>query len=52
MFNDRGDEYYTIIPRVEGKAHRDNRYAALEALEAAIARGGQPGRVGKTENDE
>jgi hypothetical protein len=45
MFNDQGDEYYSIIPRVEGKAHRENRYKSLEALEGAINRGDQPGEV-------
>ena len=49
MFNSQGDEYFSIIPRAEGKAHREARYTTLETLEAAIARGDQPGEVGREE---
>jgi hypothetical protein len=45
MFNDRRDEFFTIIPRVDGKAWRPARDAALTMIQEAISEGREPGEV-------
>lgn len=46
MKNEHGDELFTIVPQDGSGAHnRSQRTKALEALEAALATGQEPGRV-------
>jgi hypothetical protein len=41
----RGHEYFTIIPRIDGKAWRPARDAALTAIQEAIDEGREPGPI-------
>ena len=45
MTDGRGREYFAIVPAARGKAWRLRKEAALDALDEAIARGGEPGEV-------
>ena len=43
--NDRGHEYFMLIPCEGGKAYREARLTALECLVEAIQMGLPPGQV-------
>jgi hypothetical protein len=45
MWDRRGAEYFAIVPRVDGKAWKDIRIAALTAIQEAIDNGNDPGPV-------
>ena len=48
LIDDRGDEYWTLIPTCSGKRYRDTRDRVLDALQDAIERGDEPGEVTTT----
>jgi hypothetical protein len=45
MWDRRGAEYFAIVPRVDGKAWKDIRIAALTAIQEAIDEGREPGPI-------
>lgn len=46
MADDRGGEHYAILDaEMRGKDYRERRARALEAIEASIADGNDPGQV-------
>ncbi len=45
MVDERGGEFYRIIPVVSGRGWRAARDEALEVIEDAIIRGAEPGEV-------
>lgn len=45
MVDDRGQEYYALVPATEGRRWREDRDAALERIEAAMAAREPPGEV-------
>jgi hypothetical protein len=45
MADSRGREYYAILPGGSGKGWRERRDTALDAIEAAIEAGEEPGEV-------
>ena len=46
MFDDRGDEFWTKVTKeAAGRAWRETKAAAVEAIEAAIERGDPAGEV-------
>lgn len=53
MADDHGGEFWRIIP-VDGSSakYREDRDAALDAIEDAIARGDDPGEVLQPDNEE
>lgn len=45
MVDDRGSEFFRVVPVVSGKGWREARDAALDEIESAIMRGEEPGEV-------
>jgi hypothetical protein len=45
MWDQRGGEYYSIVPRVDGKQWKDIRIAALTAIQEAMDEGREPGPI-------
>jgi hypothetical protein len=45
MWDRRGGEFYSIVPRVDGKAWEDIRIATLTLIQEAIDEGRDPGIV-------
>lgn len=45
MADERCREFFMIIPVESGRAYREARLAAIEAIETAIAIGCEPGEV-------
>ncbi len=45
MTDERGSEYFAVIPAFEGSDGRRRKTEALEAIQEAISRGLEPGRV-------
>lgn len=45
VVDDRGGEFYRIIPAVVGRKYREERDRVLDELEDAIASGAEPGEV-------
>jgi hypothetical protein len=45
MTNDRGEEYFAIVPVEDGKRWRERRDAVLTALDDAILAGATPGEI-------
>ena len=46
MVDERGGEFWRVVPVSGGKAWREARDRALDAIEDAVARGDEPGEVG------
>ena len=45
MADELGQEYYTVLTELDGRAGRDMREQAIEALASAIENGDEPGEV-------
>lgn len=45
MANERGEEYYAVLPRLEGAAWRDRKREACEVLHQAIEDELRPGEI-------
>ena len=45
MFDQRGSEFFMVIPDDGGKAYRERRATAVEAIYTAIENGCEPGEV-------
>ena len=45
MADEAGSEYWMIVPNNGGKAYRDKKLSALDAISTAIQIGLEPGRV-------
>lgn len=48
MTDDRGQEFYALIPAVSGKPYRTAKAEAIEMIQEAMADGCQPGEVQRT----
>ena len=45
MANDRGDEYYMVVPYEHGKVWRERKHRLLDLIDSAIEQGLEPGEV-------
>jgi len=48
MTDERGSEYFALIPAKSGKAYRTAKAEALEMIGEAMAKGVEPGEVQRT----